>query len=111
MPGRSWGNLAECLKYKAQAAGKLVVEVPAQFSSQTCSRCGCVDKANRPSQAVFACTRCGHTENADRNAAKAIRDRGVDLVLSQQIQPAKHKKLLRVARARPAEYLRKDGPS
>lgn len=109
--GRSWGKLAECLKYKAKAAGKLVVEVPAQFSSQTCSRCGCVDKANRPSQAVFACTRCGHTENADRNAAKVIRDRGVDLVLSQQIQPAKHKKLLRVPRARRAEHLRKDGPS
>lgn len=98
--GKAWGKTGEYLKYKAKAAGKLVVEVPAQYSSQTCSRCGCVDKANRRTQAVFGCVRCGHTENADRNAAKVIRDRGVDLIVSGQWMPAKKKKLLRVPRAK-----------
>ena len=108
---KAWGKTAEYLKYKAKAAGKLVVEVPPQFSSQTCSRCGCTDKANRPSQAVFACERCGHTENADRNAAKVIRDRGVALVLSGGLKPAKHKKMLRVPKAKRTDNLCKDGPS
>ena len=43
-----------------------------QYTSQTCSHCGCIDKQNRPSQAVFKCVACGFAAHADHNAALNI---------------------------------------
>ena len=60
-----WGQLERKLAYKA---GHVVKVAPA-YTSQTCSRCGHVGQANRPSQAVFACQACGWALNADHNAA------------------------------------------
>ena len=60
-----WGSWERKLAYKA---GELLKVDPA-YTSQTCSRCGHVDKSNRPSQAVFACGACGFRANADHNAA------------------------------------------
>ena len=60
-----WGSWERKLAYKA---GDLRKVDPA-YTSQTCSRCGHVDKSNRPSQAVFACGACGFRANADHNAA------------------------------------------
>ena len=48
---------------------------PASYTSQTCNVCGYIDKLNRPNQHTFKCKNCGHTDNADFNAAKNIRDR------------------------------------
>lgn len=48
------------------------------YTSQTCSRCGHVDKRNRESQAVFVCKKCSYTANADVNAARNILERGLD---------------------------------
>ena len=39
------------------------IEVDA--ASRTCSECGVVDSASRPSQAEFLCVACGHARNAD----------------------------------------------
>ena len=46
-----WGQLERKLAYKAGE----VVKVDPAYTSQTCSRCSHVNKANRPAQAVFAC--------------------------------------------------------
>ena len=54
---------------------------PASYTSQTCNVCGYIDKLNRPNQHTFKCKNCGHTDNADFNAAKNIRDRIVNPVL------------------------------
>lgn len=54
---------------------------PASYTSQTCNTCGYIDKLNRPNQHTFKCKNCGHTDNADFNAAKNIRDRIVNPVL------------------------------
>ena len=54
---------------------------PASYTSQTCNICGYIDKLNRPNQHTFKCKNCGHTDNADFNAAKNIRDRIVNPVL------------------------------
>nr|DAU80915.1 MAG TPA: endonuclease [Caudoviricetes sp.] len=43
--------------------------VPLQYASQTCSRCDCMDKRSRQTQARFKCTACGFEINADHNAA------------------------------------------
>ena len=39
------------------------------YTSQTCSRCGNIDKENRQTQETFVCTKCGFKLNADHNAA------------------------------------------
>ena len=74
----NWGRQERMLDYKAGQ----VVRVPPAYTSQTCSRCGNVDKANRRTQSLFHCTnaRCGHTANADHNAAINILERGLALL-------------------------------
>jgi putative transposase len=76
-----WGMLVEQLRYKLAWAGGALVEVPAAYSSQTCSACGCVDAASRASQSVFLCTSCGFSEHADLNAAKVLKSRANRSVL------------------------------
>ena len=60
------------LGYKLADRGGRLVEVPAAYTSQTCSACGFVNAANRQSQARFVCIGCGHEANADSNAALNI---------------------------------------
>jgi hypothetical protein len=49
--------------------------VHAEYTSQQCSVCGCIDDGNRQSQESFVCLECGHTENADNNASINIKMR------------------------------------
>lgn len=72
----NWGfrQLRGFIEYKARREGVPVVLVDPRNTSRTCNVCGHCAKANRPNQAVFRCKQCGHSENADVNAAKNIRD-------------------------------------
>ncbi|HEV2878691.1 MAG TPA: transposase, partial [Candidatus Eremiobacteraceae bacterium] len=67
-----WRQFANMLLAKAEEAGRAVVFVKAQYSSQTCAECGYVASENRRSQASFVCGRCRHSDHADVNAAKII---------------------------------------
>lgn len=100
-----WGILASQLRYKMAWSGGQVVDVPAYYSSQTCSQCGCVDAKSRRSQSEFVCTTCGHTENADTNAAKVLLCRANRSVLlgegSVLDATLRTKKRIRVSRRRP----------
>ena len=58
-------NSDQLLAYKA---GELV-KVPAPYTSQTCCRCGHVDKHNQTSQAHFSWVACRFAVKADHNAA------------------------------------------
>ena len=69
---QGWGEFRRQLTYKAAWLGGKVISVSAKYTSQTCSNCGHVDKANRKSQEKFACTSCGFEKNADLNAAANI---------------------------------------
>ena len=51
------------------------MKVSPAYTSQTCSKCGCVSPDNRKLQSKFECIECGHDENADINAAKNIKGR------------------------------------
>ncbi|MEO3791263.1 zinc ribbon domain-containing protein [Nonomuraea sp. B10E15] len=53
-----------------------MIFVDPAYTSQECSACGHVDKANRPDQATFSCTSCGFAEHADVNAAGVVSSRG-----------------------------------
>jgi len=79
-------KLKQILTYKAEREGlPAPVEVPAAYTSQTCSKCGHKDAANRPKkdaagkaiQDVFLCVACGHSANADSNASLIIALRGM----------------------------------
>ncbi len=67
-----WHQIETMLAYKVAR----LVKVDPAYSSQTCASCGTVDSRSRKSQAVFVCTACGHRDNADRNAAVVILNRG-----------------------------------
>lgn len=71
------GELRRQLGYKTGWYGSHLVAVNPAYTSQTCSECGHVARENRKTQAVFSCVACGHTSNADVNAARVIRARGI----------------------------------
>lgn len=74
----SWAfdQLKQFIAYKCIAAGVPLILVDPRNSSRQCSQCGHTEKANRPSQSVFACRSCGYRANADFNAAVNLRERG-----------------------------------
>jgi putative transposase len=74
----SWSffQLRSFLAYKAVIAGVALVAVDPRNTSRTCPECGNIDKANRRSQAEFACTGCGFVAHADHVGARNIASRG-----------------------------------
>jgi putative transposase len=72
--GAGWSRFASMLSYKLRWSGGTLVEVPAAYSSQTCSACGCIDAASRCGER-FRCATCHHEDHADLNAAKVIKTR------------------------------------
>ena len=68
---RNWSyyQLQEYIEYKAEREGITVRYVEPAYTSQTCARCGHIDKENRQTQERFICTKCGFELNADHNAA------------------------------------------
>lgn len=73
---RGWGEFRRQVAYKAQWAGKRVVEVTPAYTSQTCSCCGNVSPENRKG-GMFRCVACGHQSQADANASDNIRTRAL----------------------------------
>ena len=73
----NWGffQLRQYVTYKAALAGVLMILVDPKHTSQECSHCGHIAKANRPTQDRFSCQRCGYTTGADFNAAQNIKTR------------------------------------
>ena len=77
----SWtfAQLGQFIAYKARHAGVPVVYVDPAYTSRTCAECGHIDKANRVSQAWFACRNCGFVDHADLNSSRNIRARAWEL--------------------------------
>jgi IS605 OrfB family transposase len=75
---KSWSfrQLAAFIVYKAQRVGIRGCWVDPRNTSRECSKCGYVDKRNRPTQEKFSCLRCGYTAPADYNAARNLATRG-----------------------------------
>lgn len=72
------------VQYKTERHGGNLVLVNPKYTSQECNRCGHTTKLNRKKQAEFKCIACGHSDHADVNAAKNIRDRGLKILESNQ---------------------------
>ena len=73
----AWNGLVQCTRYKAEEAGRSVVLVDPNGTSQRCSRCGRVVK--KPlSVRVHACPVCGLKIDRDENAAINILALGLE---------------------------------
>ena len=73
----AWSQFIGILTNKAESAGRSVVLVNPEYTSQTCRNCHHVNRENR-----FRCVACGYTGNADVLAAQNIKDRGQGLTSS-----------------------------
>jgi putative transposase len=68
----AFAQLRFYITYKAKLHGVRVDVVDPRYTSQRCSACGHIEKANRKSQSAFLCCNCGYADHADVNAAKNI---------------------------------------
>jgi len=73
----SFYDLRQKIEYKAQLKGVPVIIIDPRNTSKQCSVCSHISKSNRKSQSEFVCQKCGHTDNADFNASRNIRERAV----------------------------------
>lgn len=78
-------DLQTKIEQKSKEAGIKVVKIDAAYTSQRCSRCGNIDKANRPKQDTFCCTSCGFESNADYNASQNISIPKIDRVIKETL--------------------------
>jgi putative transposase len=74
-----WGQFVSILRAKAEDAGRAWIEVDPRHTSDRCEACGHAARANRVTQAEFACQRCAHRAPADEHAARNILRAGLAL--------------------------------
>ncbi|GAA9081232.1 hypothetical protein BTM318_13890 [Helicobacter pylori] len=65
------------LDYKQQHNGKLLVKVPPQYTSKTCSHCGSINHKLKLNHRQYLCPDCGYKEHRDINAANNILNKGL----------------------------------
>lgn len=80
----SWAfaQLIQFIEYKAAQSGIPVVRVDPRKTSQTCSKCGHAERANRSKQAKFKCKNCGYEVHADLQAARNIATKAIQTLAS-----------------------------
>lgn len=79
------GDLKNEFEHIARKYGITVSLVQSFYTSQTCPKCGCIDKENRKDQEHFECVDCGYKSNADLNASRNIKNRVVQAVLRDSL--------------------------
>ena len=83
----SWAyyDLEQKLMYKAAEHGQKVIKVDPRYTSQTCPKCGHVDKASRNKHKhIFHCTGCGYESNDDRVGAMNLYRMGIEYLVESQ---------------------------
>ncbi len=71
--------------------GVAAIRVKSAYTSQECSVCHYLDRANRPDQQTFCCQVCGHSTHADLNAALNIEHRLGD----EELHACKNRKAIK----------------
>ena len=77
----SWGEFIRQLKYKAERAGRTVIEVNPNNTSKMCSNCRNIDKEQTLANRIYHCKPCGLAIDRDQNAAKNILRLGISPVI------------------------------
>ena len=86
MKNWTYFDLQTKIEYKAKEAGIQIIFIDPHYTSQRCSKCGYIDRENRPVQSQFSCQKCGFTENADYNASQNISIRNIEKLIEAQLQ-------------------------
>lgn len=81
----SWGKMIELCMYKAENAGRRIIQVNPRNTSQNCSSCGEIVKKDL-SVRVHHCSSCGLTLDRDENAALNILRLGLESVGNQSVE-------------------------
>lgn len=71
-------HIPQQIAWNTAKRGVQARRVKSAYTSQECSRCHSVDKANRPDQQTFCCVVCGFEVHADVNADLNIEHRWAD---------------------------------
>ena len=81
----SYYDLEQKLIYKARDYGQKVIKVNPRYTSQTCPKCGHIEKANRNKEKhLFCCKNCGYTSNDDRIGAMNLYRMGIEYLVESQ---------------------------
>jgi putative transposase len=72
----SWGSFCQKLIYKAESAGRSIIQVDPRNTSKTCSKCGKINDKLTLRDRKFCCGECGFTMDRDQNAAINIKKAG-----------------------------------
>jgi len=78
-------DLQQKIKYKAEEKGIETILINPRYTSQRCSKCGCIVKDNRETQSEFECVECGFKTNADYNAARNIAIPNIDDIINESL--------------------------
>ena len=79
---QNWGRILEQLRYKAEWAGRTVLEVDPAYTSQDCSACG--RRRDEPDGGeLWTCAGCGTRHDRDVNAAINIHRAGIQALGSR----------------------------
>src|SRR6266699_4895883 len=81
MRASNLAHIPEQIAWNAAKHGVQATRVRSAYTSQECSACHYVDRANRPNQQTFCCVVCGYSTHADLNAATNIARRVGDTAL------------------------------
>ena len=74
----AYSDLGQKIRYKAERVGSRVIFVEPHYTSQTCPKCGLVDKRNRNKRLhLFTCVACGYRSNDDRIGAMNLHAKGI----------------------------------
>src|SRR5215469_6078066 len=84
-------HIPKQLAWNAAKRGRAAIRVRSAYTSQECSVCHSVDRANRPNQQTFCCVVCGNSTHADLNAAINIERRLGDT----ELQACKDRKAIK----------------
>ena len=79
----SWAfyQFREMLEYKVNLIGSKVIFVDPKYTSQTCPKCGHVERANRDKKThTFKCKTCCYTSNDDRIGAMNLQRKGIEYI-------------------------------
>lgn len=79
----SWSfyQLRQMLEYKTMLNGSKVIAVNPEYTSQTCPKCGHVEKTNRNKKLhTFKCKNCGYESNDDRIGAMNLYQKGIEYI-------------------------------
>lgn len=81
----SYYDLEQKLIYKAQEHGQKVIKVDPRYTSQTCPKCGHIERGNRDKHKhIFCCKNCDYKSNDDRIGAMNLYRMGIEYLVESQ---------------------------